>query len=55
LKKYTEKLDKDLMASTDVVDTNNIIVNAVINTKYREATEKGIVFVLVVNDLSELE
>jgi signal transduction histidine kinase len=55
LKKYTEKLDKDLMTNTDVVDTNNIIVNAVINTKYREATEKGIVFVLVVNDLSELE
>ena len=38
----------------DVVDTNHVIVNAILNTKYREAVSKGIVFVLKVNDLSEL-
>lgn len=52
LKNYYEKLDKELTVKVDMVDTNNIIVNAIINTKYREAMEKGIVFVLKVNDLS---
>ena len=44
------KLDKEL----DAIDTNNVIVNAILNTKYQEADENGIVFVLRVNDLSEL-
>lgn len=38
----------------NVIDTNNAIVNAVLNTKYREAQEAGIVFALRVNDLSGL-
>ncbi len=44
------KLDKEL----DAIDTNNIIVNAILNTKYQEAQENGIVFVLRINDLSGL-
>lgn len=44
------RLDKEL----DAIDTNNIIVNAILNTKYQEAEENGIVFVLRVNDLSSL-
>lgn len=44
------RLDKEL----DAIDTNHIIVNAILNTKYREAEENGIVFVLRVNDLSDL-
>lgn len=44
------KLDKEL----DAIDTNNIIVNAILNTKYQEAEANGIVFVLRVNDLSGL-
>lgn len=43
-------LDKEL----DAIDTNNIIVNAILNTKYQEAEANGIVFVLRVNDLSGL-
>ena len=42
------KLDKEL----DAIDTNNIIVNAILNTKYQEADTNGIVVVLRVNDLS---
>lgn len=42
------KLDKEL----DAIDTNNIIVNAILNTKYQEADRNGIVVVLRVNDLS---
>lgn len=37
-----------------VVDTNNIIVNVILNTKYHAADEEGIAFVLRVNDLSRL-
>jgi Signal transduction histidine kinase regulating citrate/malate metabolism len=44
------RLDKEL----DAIDTNNIIVNAILNTKYQEAGENGIVFVLRINDLSGL-
>lgn len=43
-------LDKEL----DAIDTNNVIVNAILNTKYQEADAKGIVFVFRVNDLSKL-
>lgn len=42
------KLDKEL----DAIDTNNVIVNAILNTKYQEADRNGIVVVLRVNDLS---
>lgn len=38
----------------DAINTNNVIVNAILNTKYQEANAKGIVFVFRVNDLSEL-
>ena len=44
------RLDKEL----DAIDTNNVIVNAILNTKYQEAAENKIVFVLRVNDLSRL-
>lgn len=54
LKEYVGKLDGELTKSADMIDTNNVIVNAIINTKYQEATERGIVFVLKINDLSNL-
>ncbi len=54
LKAYLEKIDNELLLSTDAIDTNNVIVNAILNTKYREAGGKGITFVLKVNDLSKL-
>lgn len=55
LKAYLEKVDNDLQLSMDAVDTNHTIVNAILNTKYREAINNGIVFVLKVNDLSKLK
>lgn len=54
LQDYIRKIDNHLKSSTDTVDTNNVIVNAILNTKYRETLEKQIVFVLKVNDLSEM-
>ncbi len=52
---YIEKINNALQLNMDAVDTNNVIVNAILNTKYCEAVSKGMVFVLKVNDLSKLK
>ena len=55
LKEYILKIDNDIKVNMDTIDTNNAIVNAVLNAKYREAVNKGIVFILKVNDLSRIQ
>lgn len=55
LRTYIEKMETALQHRMDAVDTNHVIVNAILNTKYREAVSKGIVVVLKVNDLSALK
>lgn len=55
LRAYIEKIETTLQHRMDSVDTNHVIVNAILNTKYREAVSKGIVVVLKVNDLSALK
>jgi sensor histidine kinase regulating citrate/malate metabolism len=54
LKEYVKKIYGSLNSESDAINTNNVIVNAILNTKYKEADEDGIVFVLRVNDLSQL-
>ena len=54
LEEYVKKIYGSLNNEPDVINTNNVIVNAILNTKYQEAETKGIVFVFRVNDLSEL-
>lgn len=54
LEEYLQKIDNEMRSSIDMIDTNHVIVNAILNTKYREAREKGIVFVIKVNDLSAI-
>ena len=54
LEEYTKKISGSLNNEPDAINTNNVIVNAILNTKYQEADTKGIVFVFRVNDLSEL-
>lgn len=55
LDEYVKKISGSLNNEPDAINTNNIIVNAILNTKYQEAEAKGIVFVFRVNDLSELK
>lgn len=55
LEEYVKKIYGSLNDEPDAINTNNVIVNAVLNTKYQEADAKGIVFVFRVNDLSELK
>lgn len=54
LEKYVKGIYGSLNKELDAINTNNVIVNAVLNTKYQEAVEKGIVFVFRVNDLSNI-
>ncbi len=55
LEEYVKKIYGSLNNKSDAINTNNVIVNAILNTKYQEADSKGIVFVIRVNDLSELK
>ncbi|MDE5930902.1 MAG: GHKL domain-containing protein, partial [Lachnospiraceae bacterium] len=52
--KYLSGLTGNLKKSVDYVNTNNMIVNVVLNRKYQDASEKGIVMTMSVNDLSGL-
>ena len=51
---YVYELSELLGKETDSIDTNNTIVNAIMNIKYQEAQKKGIVFIFKINDLSNL-
>lgn len=55
LEEYVKKIYGSLNNEPDSINTNNVIVNAILNSKYQEAEAKGIVFVFRVNDLSELK
>ena len=54
LQAYLEKIGNSMLTGTGSIDTGNVIVNAILNTKYREAVAAGIVFVLKINNLSRL-
>lgn len=52
LERYVTELNENIVDEINVIDTNNVIVNAVLNTKYQEAKKKDILLVFRVNDLS---
>lgn len=51
-KSYLDKISNIISHNLDMIDTNHIAVNAILNAKYQEALEKDIVVVCKVNDLS---
>lgn len=53
--RYLKEYDQEIMQNTDSIDTNNVIVNAILNSKYQEIRKKGILFVVKINDLSTLQ
>ena len=55
LNEYLKEYTKSLTGKMDSIDTNNIIVNSMLNLKYQEAKEKGITFIVKISDLSELK
>lgn len=53
-KEYVSGISGKLNEKMDWIDTNHVLINAVLNTKYREACKKDIVMILKIGDLSEL-
>lgn len=54
LEKYVSEINESLYMERNTIDTNNIIVDTIINEKYNEMMDKGIVFVFRINDLSSI-
>lgn len=51
---YISRLTGEIRRSGDFVNANHGVVNVVLNQKYQEAREKGIVLTMGINDLSKL-
>lgn len=52
LKNYVRNISGHLSTELDYIKTNNVIVDAILNSKYKETLNKGIVFIFQINDLS---
>ena len=52
--KYVGNISNTFIGEKNVINTNHVIINAILNTKYQEAISKNIVFVFKVNDLSKI-
>lgn len=55
LEVYVQNICGKLNRELDAINTNHVIVNAIMNTKYQEALSKNILFVFQMNDLSALK
>ena len=55
LQSYIHNLNTGMLAQMDYIDTDHVIVNAVLNTKYQEIRERDIAFVLKFNNLSDVD
>ena len=54
LEKYVNEISGRLDKELDFICTNNVIVDAILNSKYQEIRVKKIVFVLKINDLANI-
>ncbi|MCM1500468.1 MAG: GHKL domain-containing protein [Clostridium sp.] len=54
LEKFIKSISGNLSKERNYLSTNNVFVDAILNTKFREIEEKGIVLVFKINELSEL-
>ena len=52
---YVSKISKGFFKERNAINTNQVVVNAILNTKYEEAINKHIVFVFKVNDLFNIK
>lgn len=52
--KYVNSISNSLMNEKNAINTNHVIINAILNTKYEEALKKQIVFSVKVNDLKNI-
>lgn len=54
LEEYVRKVSGRFHTDLDYIKTNNVIVDAILNSKYKEILEKNIIFIFKINDLSEI-
>lgn len=54
LRKYLDEMHVGMEKEADQIDTGHTLINAILNSKYQEAKQKGILFVIKVNDLSSV-
>ena len=54
LKNYIKNISGHLSTELDYIKTNNVIVDAILNSKYKETLEKSIIFIFQLNDLSKI-
>lgn len=54
LEEYVRKVGSRLSTELDCIKTNNVIIDAILNSKYQEIIGKNIVFIFKINDLSEI-
>lgn len=52
LETYVQQVSGQLNEELDYIRTNNVIVDAILNSKYQEILDKNIVFIFKINDLS---
>ncbi len=55
LEKYIKNVSGQIRKEGRLINVNHTIINAILNTKYKEALEKDIVFVLKANDLHNVK
>lgn len=55
LEAYVKKIGSVFTKETNILNTNHVMVNAILNALYQKATLKDILFVIRINDLSKLE
>lgn len=55
LEQYISGIRDSFYMERNAIDTNNVIVNTILNEKYYEMMNKGIVFVFRINDLSSIK
>ena len=54
MEEYVRGISGRLNKELNSIQSNNVIVDAVLNTKYEEISQKNITFILKINDLSTL-
>lgn len=54
LEEYVGKISGHLNKELDCINTNNVIADAILNSKYQETLDKNIAFIFKINNLSEI-
>ena len=54
-RKFVSKIMRSCDKNFAQLQTNNVIIDAILNSKYKETLDKGIVFIFQINDLSGIK